>query len=272
MSVTAMASPEVAVFRDVPLDRLEILSSLGARALTALEGVDRMLQAAEEPMPVLSVSVNHVRTLGLPSIWMGLGRTEPGRGLQYAQDTEYIPRPSAPSEQIPVHGLEIPVAHGSVSSVKFFPFALRDRGVEVPETWWEHWQRHRFTQQAGDYKHVRDYEDELGFPPFATWFKPSPAQERFRQAFPGMPARELLPQPIIVHDDPDATEAQLIPTGEHGHFFDNRHQAAIFVGEYAVQAVLSDSSRIGVPKELATEPFHAMMTTVANELSLNYVS
>ncbi len=259
MVATVMARQEIAAFRDVPLDKLEILGSLGARALTALEDVDEMLQTAEQPMPVLSVSVNHVRSRQLPSIWMGLGMTEPGKGLQYAEDAEYIPRPKAPSIKVPVHGLEIPVAHDSVSSVKFFPFPLRDRGVEVPDSWWEHWQRHRFTQQAGDYQHVRDYEDELGFPPFATWFRNKPHFEPYDE-------------PGIVIDDPDASEVQLVPSGEHGRFFGRRHRAAIFVGDYAAQSLLSDSSRIGVPEELATEPFHVMMTAVANELGLAYNS
>lgn len=258
MATTVMAGPEIALFRDIALGKLEILSSLGARALTGLEDVDKILQEAEQPMPVLSVSAHHIQSLRLPSIWMGLGVTEPGKGLQYAEDAYYIPKPKAPSIKVPIHGLAIPVAHDSVSSVKFFPFTLPDKGVEVPSSWWEHWQRHRFTQQAGDYKYVSDYKDEIGFPPFATWF---------RQKTNG----DLYTKPTIVIGEPDASEVQLIPSGEYGSFYDDRHKAAIFVGNNAVQSVLANTSRIGIPKELATEPFHSMMAMAANELSLKYM-
>lgn len=134
---TGNTRPEAIAFRDVPQDKLDLLRSLGERLLYgpgSLEEEDALLQAAEQPMPVLSVNVHKVPKHDLPSIWMGMAMTEPGKGLRYAEDTEYIPQPNAPSTRVPIHGLEIPVAHDSVSTVKFFPFTLSSAAAEP--TWW----------------------------------------------------------------------------------------------------------------------------------------
>jgi hypothetical protein len=94
-----------------------------------------------------------------------------------------------------------------------------------------------FSQRSGDYEHVHDFEDEVSFSPFATWFKDSPT----------------VSTPNIMVSDPDASEIVLIPAdGSLG----SRHQAAIFLGEHAAQSLLDDSTRIAVAKEFAPEPFH----------------
>jgi hypothetical protein len=264
MSAELEVRAEVKVFRDIAEKDLAAFDSLHSSARTSLEEVDVMLQESENPLPVLNINVYQHRGLRFPTIWMGLGLTEPNKGLQYVEDSEYIPYPDKPSTEIKVPGLAIPVSHDSMSSVNFFPFSLPGEARE--STWWEHWQRHRFTQQSAEQVHTRDFEDEIGLPPIATWTM----NRRARHL--ALPDAVVITRPSIIFGEPDASEVSLTPSGEQGLYFEDRERAAIFVGEYATQCIIDDSSRIGVPKQLAPESFHFMMTAVANELGLTYRS
>lgn len=264
MSAELEVRAEVKVFRDIAERDLVAFESLDAGARTSLEEVDVMLQESEYPLPVLSISVYQHEGLRFPTYWMGLGLTEPHKGLRYVEDSEYISYPDKPSTEIKIPGLALPVSHDSMSSVNFFPFNLPSEARE--STWWEHWQRHRFTQQSGERVYTRDFVDEIGLPPIATWTMNRRAR---RLALPDSP---VYTRPTIIFGEPDASEVSLTPSGEQGLYFEDRERAAIFVGEYATQTILDESSRIGLPKQGAPESFHLMMAAVANELGLTYSS
>lgn len=253
MSTATHAGPEAAAFRDIPADTLlAIQRNAGASALSPdLEAVDIMLQEADEPQPVLNIAVRTMLKTELPHVWMAMGKTEPGKGLQPDEDIKYTPVPNAPSLKTPIPGLAIPAQHDSISTVKFLPWPLQDGKVGAPASWWEHWQRHSFTQQDGDIKNVHEFDREVGFSRvLSSWFKEG----------------DIVGNPIIVAHDPDASEVELVPAGTPCDL----SRRAMFIGPYAVQSILSDTSRIAIPKEQAPETFHAMMATVADQLDLEY--
>lgn len=254
------ASLEAMTFKDVSEAELRTLASVGLQPLLELKTVDEVLKASEEPMPVVSIGTSHLGAY-LPHIWMGLGMTEPGKGLRYVREQDADRR-----HELPIHGLAVPVDPNSVSSVKFHTRLMPERGDQAPKEWWEHWQQYRFTQHIDGSSSSHDYERAVGFPPFATWFK----RDASDIAEWGFSEGVKLAEPVIVEDAVEAAEISLEPYNAHAgdRHADLRHRAAIFVGEDAVRAILFDSARLGVPAKVAPRPYQAMIETVARELGL----
>lgn len=252
MSVGA-ASSEVVTFKDVSEEELRTLTSIGVEAVLGLRAIDEVLQTSEKPQPVISIGTHYVGQ-NLPHIWMGIGMTEPGKGLQYIRDQNADIR-----RELPIHGLAIPVDPASVSSVKFYPHPMPQHEDQTSEGWWEHWQRYRFTQHLDGSVNVHDYERAVGFPPFAAWF------DRDTDAITEWGFSEGVQQtdPVIIEDAVEAASITLEP-----HNAPLRHKAAIFVGKGAVETMLLDSTRLGIPANVASRPYRTMIETVARELGL----
>ena len=150
-----------------------IVNQLAAISLQSLTALDTVLCQAEEPLPTVSISLSYARDgARLPSVWVGYGQTEPGKGLRPTERIQPCPEDVVKRAA----GFAVPLISESRGAATFHPsppHVAGSNGTETPPSWWQQWSAITRTDyiagQEPSRKIIDVRADALGDDHIATW-------------------------------------------------------------------------------------------------------